>query len=586
MKRVGIIPFCIGCGSAEPLQKEQCEFYLSVAEAVTGARSVLVQSSPVPAIVVEAEPTNIRPSSISAPLSSALTNLRSKCEIIVVDMENLGLPYFKSRGSVDLNAFVTSLSVFDRRKQVQADDSIIELLIVLATEIPQAGNVIQRSLDQYIQSGQLVLIQDDGLLISKQGPPPSFHKEQYCLKLTQVRGKPIDLLQKRLVRQRGHFKREFKGQHTYCVDIYLDGKLCDKEIKQLVGDHLKNKYDVNKRPHILYYPTFSQWLGNPLSLLASELGLQCHSVDEILQEKRFVSDLKNTPPLLVVQVVDTGKTIAETVKLLNKYFSLNAVNCLAIISARGDEETFGTRDDVPDNITVSYLLRIARHRYTKSDNECPMCKLGIPYSKEGEEDHLMLGSYDFWKITEKAGLKPEDDPPPNRPPLKKVPDFPRVFHENGAWLATKIEALLKKASDKKPRDLVIVCPDQRGSQVLTEYLTFVTGVTVIRIAEEAIHKIRDGESLDSLVGKWEESKPPWYVQLCTAASTEFIVMDEFCLSAGTKKIIEKLLYHLKKDVVCFFTFTNFCPQLVEDSHIPVLSLYAWKMYQEAMPDEK
>lgn len=574
MKRVGIIPCRMGCGSAEPLIIQQCQFYLDVAKDVTGAPTSLVQTPPVPALVVQNETLNERPSAVFDLLCTASKSLIPQSDVIIIDLD---VPMMASlRGAVEFNIFCAIQWTLE---EIKSSNSVTECLVVLVPEIPNQESASRRNLQPYLESGKLILIQDNGLLEPDNIIRPSFNREQYCLKLMGIRGKPIDLLQRRLVIQRGHFRREVNGRHMECVDVYFDGKLCGQEIRQLVDAHLKKIY-ISEKPHILYHPTFSNWIEGPLSRLANDLQLPCHSVDEVLGEKRLGKDLGTIPPLLVVQLMDSGNTIAEKVKQLQAAFPIRDFNCLAILSTVGDKTTFGKRI-AHGGIDVEYLVRVVRRRYSKPDNLCPMCNLDISYSTEGEEDNLMLTSYDFWEMTDIAGLKPEDDSPNYRPAIKKVPDFPQMFNQDGAWLATKIGDLLEKVSNKKTNDLVVVCPDQKGSQVLTEYLRVVCGVTVIRISDEATEGIRLTTNLDSLVGKWEKSQPAWYVQLCSAAATEFVIMDEFCVTGGKRRLIEKLLHHLKKDVICFFAFADFCPQLASDFSVPIFSLYEWQAYLEA-----
>jgi hypothetical protein len=448
------------------------------------------------------------------------------------------------------------------------------MLILLVPELPDSNSASMRLLNADLAQGNIVLISDAGKILPEEISRPSFNKEQYRLKLSEIRGKPIDLLRAKLVHQRGHFKRVVNGIHKECVPLYFDGRLCSVEVRKLVHGYVLQKYASGTRPHFIYRPDYTNWLEGPLHMLAAEIGAECHLVSEVLERPELGGDFGVCAPLLIVQLIDSGNSLTDVRNQVCSQFRLDEIKCLAVLSTTGGEPDFGSRRVA--GAEIPYFLRVPQVRLPVAD--CPMCRLGLPYSKEGHDNNLMLTSHEFWSMVDSAGLKKEDDPPPYRMRLDAVPDFPRILDSNGAWIASKIGDLLTNVTGQQANDIVVVCPDQKGSQVLTEYLHLVTGVTVIRILDEDIRSAKDSKSPDSLIDEWERTQPEWYMQIRAAATQKVVVLDEFCLSAVKRRALHKLMGQLKKSVVCYFALADFCPQLAEESPIPVISLYEWRVH--------
>ena len=570
MKRVGIVSCKFGSGAASTLGESHLEFYLSVAKAITNEPVTPVQAPPLARMAITNERLNARPGAVGDAIAKRCSEVAKCAEVIVVDLD---VPEMANiRGSAHINAYAAiNLALQTTHKPEQ---SRALMLILLVPELPDSNSSSMRLLNPDLAKGNIVLISDAGKILPEEISRPSFNKEQYRLKLSEIRGKPIELLRHKLVRQRGHFKRFVNGVHTECVPLYFDGRLCSVEVRKLVHDYVLQNYPGGARPHFIYRPDYSNWLEGLLHILAGEIGAECHRVWEVLERPELGDDFDVCAPLLIVQLIDSGNSLTEVRNQVCSKFQLDEIKCLAVLSTTGNEPCFGSR--LVEGAEIAYFLKVPQIRQLVAD--CPMCRLDLPYSKEGHDDNLMLTSYEFWTMVDIAGLKKEDDPPPYRMKLEAVPDFPRILDSNGAWIASKIGDLLKNVTGQLPNDIVVVCPDQKGSQVLTEYLHLVSGVTVIRIRDEDIRSAKDLNTPDSLIDEWERTQPEWYMQIRAAATQKVVVLDEFCVSAVKRDALHTVMGQLKKTVVCYFALADFCPQLAEKSSIPVMSLYEWRMY--------
>ncbi len=292
--------------------------------------------------------------------------------------------------------------------------------------------------------------------------------------------------------------------------------------------------------------------------------------------------LSAAPILLVVPLLDTGNTIVEVLGLLEGQWGLEDIRVLSVLSTKGNEPRFG-ETSVSGGKIVDYFLRVSQEHYLASDREhpCPMCRLDLPFTHEGVERSQMLTSYDFWEMVGLVGLKDEENvPDDDRPSIGKVPDFPRMLHSNGAWLTKKIGDILEDNCHTKLNDMVLVCPDQKGAQVLTQYLEVSLGANVVKVPDDAVKLIKHAVELEGLINGWEEKRPEWYLALKTAPARKYVIMDEFTVTGGTRMALERLVWHLGKDVVAHFSFVDFMPENGSQFDVPYLALYEWSRHRD------
>jgi len=526
--KAGIMPFRMGYGAAKPLTEAEGGFYLSVVEALTGLPVLEIQKYPIPAIAIESDTLNTRPQMMYEAFFAAADALTAEAEVIIADLDI----YTKAdlRGTALLHIASAVVSALEK---MQIQSSKTELFVLLMPAFHSGGNAFFKLIDSSIQSGKLIVISDDGNYIAQNRPLAHFSREQYRLKLSLVRGEPIELLARKMIRQHGHFKRERAGRHVECVRTFFDGQLCNQEIRMLTANYLQRKYAENRIPDIVYHYTISDWLQGPLLRLASELKIGCFSFEEIFAYDRKPDSWQGATPTLVVPLVDSGNTVRDVINKMRRKFSIQQINVLTILSTSGEQDVLGSCE-LASGIPIDYFLKVSRKRYVKDVEQCPMCDLGIPYTEEGTEPAFMLSAFDFWAMVDLVGLKGEQDIPRNRESLGKVPDFPAMLDSNGAWIAKKIGDSLLQVLEGKLNDVVVICPDQSGSQILTEYLRVVSGVSVIRIPTEVINDFRSDPNVDSLRTAWAKKRPAWFMELSSSPVSEVVVMDEFTVSCGTR----------------------------------------------------
>jgi hypothetical protein len=575
MKTLGLLPFRLGHGAALPLSEPQCDFYRSVAEGIVGERCQIHQAPPVATIAVDSETLNraqnLRPESLLLEPIELLTPLP---EIVVVDLDVFVGADLRGAAYLYLASAISGSLA-----QLEDRHAGMELMIVILTELQPGRSAFQKLLAGYLAERKLVVLTDDGEFLPADTNPPNFDRDKYRSTLPTVRGKPIDLLERKLVRQYGHFRRVRDGRHHECVRVFFDGNLCKGEIRSLVASYISSHYPDDSPPVLLHHSTMPDWLEGPVERLAGERKLECYDLRGIQQPGSPNPILKDRAVLLVVPLVDTGHIIMEVLDYLRKDKGVGEANIrvLSILSTGGNEKRHGSRVDC-GGVPIDYLLRVSQERYPKSGapgDECPMCRVGFPFSREGEDQCHMLTSYDFWEMALRVDLKDEDYVPSNRPSLGKVPDLPAILHNHGAWLAKKIGDLVKHHIEAELSDLLVVCPDQAGAERLTGYLAAVLGVNVVRVTDTDITRLRRGESIDSLKADCEQRRPAWFVALQSARVRDCIVMEEFSVSGTTRRVLEDLVGHLGKRVIAHFALVDYNPDNAAQSSIPCLSLYAW-----------
>jgi hypothetical protein len=47
------------------------------------------------------------------------------------------------------------------------------------------------------------------------------------------------------------------------------------------------------------------------------------------------------------------------------------------------------------------------------------------------------------------------------------------------------------------------------------------------------------------------------------------------VTAGTRKALERLMFHFQKEIICFFSLADFCNETINGFIAPCLKLYGW-----------
>ena len=181
-------------------------------------------------------------------------------------------------------------------------------------------------------------------------------------------------------------------------------------------------------------------------------------------------------------------------------------------------------------------------------------------------------------MVEEVGWKPEDDVPEYRKSQGHVPKFPELVEKNGAWLATKVRLILNTTPHGFPSAPLVVCPNETGSIVFTDFLKAILKIDAIRIPREVINSFIEpkNEAIEEILQK----KEIWSHQLNSAALPRVIVMDEFNFTGGTRLGLSNLLSHFGKSVLWYFSIVDFKPSASASIGIPSYSFYSFDHIQE------
>ena len=230
MKTLALLPFRLGQGAALPLSEAQCEFYCEVAESLVGEKCQTVQAHPIPTIAIDSDTLNRTKvsdgSGDGTTVHAQQVNLDSVFEtiesldpvpqIVLIDLDVFVGADLRGVAYLQLASAIASTlaSLEDRNKPT-------ELMIVMLPEIQTHRSAFQKLLHGYFADRKVVLLADNGETLPGETDIRNLDRTKYPTRLGVVRGKPIDLLDRKLIRQLGHFKRGHDGQHEECVPSVL-----------------------------------------------------------------------------------------------------------------------------------------------------------------------------------------------------------------------------------------------------------------------------------------------------------------------------------------------------------------------------
>ena len=562
MKTVGLIPFNFGGAISEPLSRKMMDFY-----------KWLVTS-------VIKENCEIQPVDGISNTTLAL-NLYEYEEEINITFQKIWERFQKWGSNVDIAVFDKTLSLdsfISGPIEVQIAAGIVSLIskdskpnlyIILVSQLPPPEETIRRMLDQYIREGKVIFVNNEGECLAKDSLV--IDTEQYKIKKADVTNNPFDLLRIKMIRRLGHFKKNSPaGKH--CVRYFFDGKHCEKELVELLSTYIQTEYH-GKSPVILYYKEFSDWLKNPSIAVAQRSGTESFNIRDLFNNGEVIFD-ESVPPLILFPMIDTGRTCELILSEWNKR-GLPKPNIVTVLTTGGVghnsffHSTFGN-----DEYTIKYFLKIERQGHVEN---CPMCDLGIPSSHFDREDYAMLTTYDIWEMSDKAGWAEEKDVPAFRTGLDLVPDFEKMIHQNGAWLARKItDRLVSNVKYYPAQPLLLVCPDEKGANALAEYLGVIQSLNIIHIPKEVINSCKDGEDISELLKKCEQDT--WCLQLSSASKFQPVaIVEEFSVSGKTRQILCTILKQKGLNTLCHFAIFNFTQTAPEDD------IESYVLYEIDMP---
>lgn len=563
------MPFRFGAAAPEPLPDKMMEFYRWLAETITGESSRLFEHGSYKienTIALNFDEFSKNHHIILDKFVERVLSWEGKVNVAIVDIANP--PGNFTPGRIEINLAHAIGFIFDSQEIIKPN-----LFILLLSELPPEGIIDLALLEKHIAGGKVVIIDNQGELLGNQVYLDNFDYDQYKMQLINARQKPLELLRLKMIRRLGHFKRDFKNPNSDCIRYYYDGTDCERELIQLIKDHIINKYH-DKIPLLLYYRETTEWLSRPVMALAETIGAICAHVDEFLAAPEKYYYDKKINPLIIFPLIDTGKTIESILSRWNQRQELTSPYILSILSSTGSSEIDGYIKLTVNGSehVISYLLLVDRTKY--SQKICPMCKLGIPLSKPDKENYLMFTTYDMWEMADQAGWKPETEVPESRKGLNLVPRFPEMIHKNGAWIARNIRNRLAHGIEGFPAmPMLIVCPDERGAKALVGHLEVFQWITIVRVPKEAINSCYE-EDIEwvELEKQWKNKE--WFFQLANASKNlPVVIVEEFILTGGTRAALRRIVERLKLNVTGHFSLVDFNPVKSASYDKPCYSLY-------------
>jgi hypothetical protein len=575
----GILPFRFGAAASEDLTDDQISFYQWIVNCVTHNDAKLSDTADKITLSVSLQEIQEKESITFDKTYNFIQKWIDDVNIVVIDIIKLNNTIVPGRSEVHLSSAIVSLL-----SEQEASGRDV-LFIILRTELPPEREASRLALKLAIQSGKIVYISDDGQVLSNLKKEISFDPQEYSLRRKNIRGNPLDLLQLKMIRRLGHFKRVFGGS-SYCVRYFYDGSMCDTEIAQLILEYVDNNYNETEKPILFFHCTVSQWLMEAVTAAAIKLNTLAFEVEEFLNDfTDNLFELLTVPPIIIFPLIDTGKTVESIFKKWKKIIGHFDSKLITILTTRSDNEQDRTRNIEVEghSLNIQYFLNVKRHLLTVKDT-CFFCELDIPYSSHKHEDYAMLTSWDIWEMIEEVGWKPEDNIPFYRAGLPEVPKFPEMLNEHGAWLAYKALCRLTFSIEGFPaQPFAIICPEERGTGLITNYLKVIhDGVTVISIHREAIDYFVDTtKDLQEFKSEIETQKPYWYRQLLSIPPSQpVILLEEFCVSGRTRSALLRLLELFRKKVICHFSLIDFSSLSNSELSDKFFSLYHFPLNQQ------
>jgi hypothetical protein len=212
-----------------------------------------------------------------------------------------------------------------------------------------------------------------------------------------------------------------------------------------------------------------------------------------------------------------------------------------------------------------------------------MCQLALPVSEFGREQFQMISAFQFWEMVDRAGWISEDPVPPTRVTLGYVPDFAKMFQDNGAWIADKTLGRLTNelALKYETQPVIFLAPDEPGARAFAEYMALLHDTaTVVYLPADQLNTFRhEPNETDTIYAGWEKAKPAWFNQLTeTSTKTPIVFVEEFTKTGNTSRAAMNLVRACRRQVNAHALICDFAPSLPRRPDTPVrVSMYEFQL---------
>ena len=172
-----------------------------------------------------------------------------------------------------------------------------------------------------------------------------------------------------------------------------------------------------------------------------------------------------------------------------------------------------------------------------------------------------------------------------------MPQFQNVGETNGAYLAYKIQKMLRSAPSGIPAEVIVLCPDESGATAITDCLDSTFNMTIIRVPKDVLglarnHPITFRTLLEARY--INQAVPMWLTQLRSLErmrldladmklafddrDIKVIAMDEINVSGETRESILALATAFGLTILCYLSVIDYCPDSASVS-APSFALY-------------
>ena len=564
MKRLGLLPVHLGVATSTLLTREVCDFYIWLATLLENTRWDFSQTETRLALALDNAAIEQNAPAILDLFTERLLSRVKTSELIVADLATRQNGMLRGGILIHLaRAIQTAL------KEVAG-----ARIVVILPELPPIEDLFRVALNSYTENCRVVLVGANGDAV---GAPPSFKPKNFFNHFARLSEDPLARFKSKLVRRLGHYKIRLDRQHRYCRRFFYDGGYCTSELVLLFGQHIRRLYSSAIPGPVLWEPPVSRWLEDALIVFDNEGQYEQLDVSTFASES--VPQYTGNLPLLIVPAVYSGRSLEQLLVRIARRHPGLTVNVLAILSSLDDHRSrSSTFEAAGRSWPFSHLVKVEQEEFGLG--KCEMCKLAIPESKPARAERFaMLTSYDFWQLVKKSGWKMEEDVPSHRESLGMVPRFPELIDDNGPWLASKFMLVLESHFGTPPLDLVIICPDEKGSRSFTDFLQHVFNVTVVRVPRPVLKSFgKDKRQRPQWRKRYQRAKPDWYVQMSSIRRGAIILLDEFNASGGTRRQLSALVRAFDLDVGCYFSITDWDPSRSAMAEVPTLALYGFEAF--------
>lgn len=508
--------------------------------------------------------------------------------------------------SRDQLIFPLSLSISEI---LASEPKNVPRIIMFLDRLPTRDDTIFSIIYKLSEEGKIILVDKAGTALPANAGVGSFKLEKF---LSSRKHRDIDLheaIKRKLIRKHGHFERLDKS--PYCNRFFYDASYCIAEIRQLIVDFITSSaFKSEKFEYIIQLSQFTKWF--PLAVSGADGYLK--SVDAKGKHKKYKNykgviifheiDHNTTPAygggniLLVADVIDTGKSIRESLPIIFKMFPNLATESLLKLAVLNNASR-GNADKTTKVRKISlsgtdyefhYMAEFESNEFERNKT-CPQCLLHLEHTSIEDEPPYTLTSYDYWEFNKKYGLVPENYGYGNREALPLIPHFIKWFEDDAPYFVQKFLLNLNENGITHPFTLVF--PDEieneEGHNLTLEETA--SGKFVIRLKEIFSDKyiqyigiprktIEDLKNNKIQLTELDSLSDDWLYNLNNLPTDQrIIIIDEFHKGGSTISTIIRILTYYKKMAVCYFPLVDFNPikssKYEEEYKIKVLSLYSF-----------